>query len=383
MTTNRLVLKHLGARPLRTALTVGAIALSVGLVGFLLLLNGALQKDWSEMQGQRAIVVAKTSFFERLPIAYLAKIEDTPGVKRVAPFDFFMGFWRDNRPENQVPIGAAPADALIDVYVEMKLPKDEIAEWKKDQTGSIVGPILADKFGWKVGDHIVLKAPVSGGVVETTIRGIMKYKLDNGVYLHRKYLENITGEQGKVSMFLILAARRDDVAKITAEIERTLENAPVPIRAMSEKQWQIQFMQMMGNVQALIGGIGLATAFTLFLITSNTLAMAARERRNEAALLRVLGFPRHMVLRLLLLEGAAFGVAGGVLGLGLMYVFSHLVGAALDKTQLAGLGGLLKPDAVIVSVVWLLAGVLAVGSALVPAVNLSRRPIVQLMREAA
>jgi putative ABC transport system permease protein len=383
MTTNRLVLQHLKARPLRTVLTVSAIALSVGLVGFLLLLDGALRKDWSEMQGQRAIVVAKTSFFERLPIAYLAKIEDTPGVKRVAPFDFFMGFYRDNRPENQVPIGAAPADALIDVYVEMKLPKDQVSEWMKDQRGAVIGPILAEKFGWKVGDHIVLKAPVSGGVVEMTIRGIMKYKLDNGVYLHRKYLEGLTGEQGKVSMFWVLANRRDDVARVTAEIERKLENVPVPIRAMSEKQWQIQFMQMLGNVQALIGGIGLATAFTLFLITSNTLAMAARERRSEAALLRVLGFPRHTVLRLLLLEGGAFGVAGAVLGVGLMVAFGRVVGAAVDKTQLAGLGALLRPDAMMVIIVCGLSGALALASALVPGLNLSRKPIVQLMREAA
>lgn len=383
MTTNRLVLKHLIARPLRTALTVAAISLSVGLVGFLVLLNAAFQKDWSEMQGQRAMVVAKTSFFERLPMAYLAKIEDTPGVKRVAPFDFFIGFYRDSRPENQVAIGAAPADTLIDVYVEMKLTREEIAEWMSDPRGSIVGPILADKFGWKVGDHIVLKAPVAGGVIETTIRAVMRYKLDNGVYIHRKYYEGLTGEQGKASMFWIMASTRDDVAKVTAELERKLENGPVPIRAMSEKQWQIQFMQMLGNVKALIGGIGLATAFTLFLITSNTLAMAARERRNEAALLRVLGFPRQTVFRLLLFEGVALGVAGSVFGLVLMAVFGQLVGKALDKTQFAGMGALLKPDVMSAVLVGGLSGVLALVSALAPAFNLSRRPIVQLMREAA
>src|SRR5438093_290717 len=123
MTKNRLVMRHLKARPLRTALTVGAIGLSVGLVGFLLLLDAALKKDWSEMQGQRLMVTAKTSFFERLPMAYLARIEDVPGIRRVCPFGFMSGFYRDDRPENLVQIGSAPADALLDVYVEMKLPK--------------------------------------------------------------------------------------------------------------------------------------------------------------------------------------------------------------------------------------------------------------------
>lgn len=381
MTLNRLVLKHLGARPLRTALTVSAIALSVGLVGFLVLLNAGLKKDWSEMQGQRAMVVAKTSFFEKLPMSYLARIEATHGVKSVAPFDFMVGFVKDNRPENQIQIGAAPAESLVGVYVEMKLPKEQVDDWVKDPRGAIIGPILADKFAWKIGEHVVLKAPVNGGIIEFNVRGIMKYKLDNGVYLHRKYLENLTGDLGQAGMFWILAETRDDVAKLTADIERQFENAPVPIRAMSEKQWQIQFMSMLGNVQLLIGAIGLATAFTLFLITSNTLAMAARERRSEAALLRVLGFPRHTVFRLLLVEGAAFGILGGIFGLALMMLFGTLVGIALDKTQFAGLGALLRPDTVSVVLVFGLSSVLAIGSAFLPGINLSRQPIVQLMRE--
>ncbi len=170
---------------------------------------------------------------------------------------------------------------------------------------------------------------------------------------------------------------------MTAEIERRLENAPVPIRAMSEKQWQLMFMEMLGNVQALLGGIGLATAFTLFLITSNTLAMAARERRGEAALLRILGFPRKTVLRLLVLEGAFFGAAGAVLAVGFMNLFALLVGKALIDTQWAGIGALLRADAEMISVIAALSLLVAVASSLVPAINLARRPVVSLAREAA
>ena len=86
-------------------------------------------------------------------------------------------------------------------------------EWKKDPTGAVIGPILANKFGWKVGQRLVLKAPVKGGVLETTVRGIMEYKLDNGVYLHRRYFEQATGDEGRVAMFWIMAKSRDDVAR--------------------------------------------------------------------------------------------------------------------------------------------------------------------------
>jgi putative ABC transport system permease protein len=383
VTPVRLAVRHVTSRPLRSALTVTAIGLSAGLVGFLYLVNGALRNDWSENMGRRAMVMAKTSMFEKLPMAYLAKLEDVPGVQRVCPFDFLIAFWQNNRPENQVPFSSAPADAFLEVYMEAKIPADQVAAWKADPTGSVIGPILAKQHGWKIGDRIVLKAPVPGGVIETTVRGIMTYRLDNGLYVHRKYFENVTGDTGQVGMYWILAKSRPDVAKVTAEIERRLENAPVPIRAMSEKQWQLLFMEMLGNVQALLGGIGLATAFTLFLITSNTLAMSARERRGEAALLRILGFSRQTVLRLLVLEGAFFGAAGAVLAVGFMNLFARLVENAIIDTQWAGIGALLQADATMVAVVAGLSLLVAVSSSLVPAVSLSGRPVVSLAREAA
>jgi putative ABC transport system permease protein len=375
--------RHLRARPLRTALTVGAIGLSVGLLGFLVVLSDALKQDWSPMMGQRAIVMAKTSFFEKLPMAYLPRIVETPGVKDVAPFDFVLAFWRDSRPENQIPLNATDADSFIVVYAEAKIPPEEAEAWKRDPTGCVIGPLLADKFGWKTGQRLVLKAPVRGGVIETTVRAVMGYKLDNGVYLHRRYFEQLTGDEGRVAMFWIMAKSRDDVAPLTAELERRFDNAPYPIRAMTEKQWQLMFMQMLGNVKLLIGTIGLATAFALLLITSNTLAMGARERKGETAVLRVLGFPREAIFRILFFEALFYGLLGAGTGMVLTRVFSRFVGDALDKSQLAGMGQLLQSRPETDLLVFGMAVGLALVAGVAPALNLSRRPIVQLLREAA
>ncbi|HQR44772.1 MAG TPA: ABC transporter permease [Thermoanaerobaculia bacterium] len=381
MTLATVARRHLTARPLRTLLTMGAIALSAGLMGFLLLFADALKQDWSPLQAQRAIVMAKTSFFEKLPMAYLPKLSEVPGVREIAPFDFMIGFYRDTRPENQIPVNGTDADPFVAVYVEAGIPKEQVAAWKDDPTGCVIGWMLADRFGWKPGTRLVLKAPVRGGVVETTVRAVMSYHLDNGVYLHRRYYEQLTGEEGRVAMFWILARSRDDVAPMTAEIDRRFENAPAPIRAMTEKQWQLMFMQMLGNVKLLLGSIGLATAFALVLITSNTLAMSARERRNETAVLRILGFGRRAVFGILLAESAFYGLLGALLGMGLVRAFSTVIGVLLDKTQMQGFGQLLRPDLQSDLTVLGLALGLAVVAGSVPALNLSRRPIVQLLRE--
>src|SRR5205085_12441504 len=119
---------------------------------------------------------------------------------------------------------------------------------------------------------------------------------------------------GQVGMFWVLARSKDEVVPLAAALDKQFENAGSPVRAMTERQWQLSFFQMLGNVKALIGGIGLATAFAVLLITSNTIAMGARERRGEAALLRILGFSRGMVSRLLLAEAFAYGLLGALFG---------------------------------------------------------------------
>lgn len=381
MTFAGFVLRHLRARPLRAALTAGAFAFSVGLLGFLWLLAAALQKEWSPHMAQRLIVTAKSSFFDKLPMAYLAKIEATPGVETVVPFDFVVGYYRDARPENQVPIQAAPAGPMLRVYMEARVPPEQAKAWMEDPTGALVGPLLAEKLGWKVGDRVVLKAPVEGGSLETTIRAVMGYRLDAGLYLHRRYFSQVAGDEGRTNMFWILAKSRGDVDRVTAHLARELENAPVPARAMTERQWQLQFLEMLGNVQALLGSVGLATAFALLLVTANSLAMSARERRGEAAVLRVLGFRRRAIAALLLGEAVVYGLAGAVLGGAVMSAFARFVGAALDRTQYAGMGQLLVPDgkALLFAAAASMALALAAGAA--PAFNLARRPVAELLRE--
>lgn len=383
MTLGGLALRQLRARPLRAVLTVVAVSFSVGLLSFLVLLNEALKNDFSPFVGQRVVVIAKTGFFDKIPMAYLAKIEATPGVLDVAPFDFLIGSYRDDRPENQVPVSASPVEHLLNVYKEAKLSEPERAAFMADPTGAMIGKILVKKYGWKVGDRIVLKAPVKGGVVEATVRAVMQYDLDNGVYIHRRYFEGLSGNEGQAAMFWILARTRDDVVPVTLAIDKAFTNAPVPIQAMTEKQWQLSFMQMLGNVKALLGSIGLATAFALLLITGNTLAMAARERRGQAALLRILGFQKGIVAGLLLVEAAIYGILGAVLGMGLASLFGKVLNRALETTAMAGIGSLLKPNATVAVLSLGIAILLTVGAGLIPSLSLTRRSIVQLLRDAA
>ena len=84
---------------------------------------------------------------------------------------------------------------------------------------------------------------------------------------------------------LVAVARRADrlepaaaAGGVTAAIDRMFENSDAPTKTMTEKQFQAQFMEMMGNIKGLIRWISLVILFAVTLIVANTVAMSARER---------------------------------------------------------------------------------------------------------
>jgi putative ABC transport system permease protein len=62
-----------------------------------------------------------------------------------------------------------------------------------------------------------------------------------------------------------------------------------------------------------------AVFFTILLVAGNTMAYTVRERTNELAVLKAIGFTGRGVLGLVLGESLALTVAGGTLGLALAW----------------------------------------------------------------
>jgi putative ABC transport system permease protein len=59
----------------------------------------------------------------------------------------------------------------------------------------------------------------------------------------------------------------------------------------------------------------MAVAFTILLVTANTMSIAVRERQQEIAVLKTLGFPSGLVMTLILSEALLLGLMGGLLGI--------------------------------------------------------------------
>jgi putative ABC transport system permease protein len=141
-------------------------------------------------------------------------------------------------------------------------------------------------------------------------------------------------------------------------------------------------MALIGNLTALLNGIGLAVAFTILLVTANTMSMAVRERRTEIAVLKTLGFSSTLVMSLVLVEALALGALGGGLGL----LLAQLLVANLADLPFMGLvlgnfpGLSVSPYVAVIT--FSVAVVLGVAAGVLPAMGAYRARITDMLRQA-
>jgi putative ABC transport system permease protein len=167
-----------------------------------------------------------------------------------------------------------------------------------------------------------------------------------------------------------------DVAR---EVDAYFKNSARPTITQSEQAFQAQFLTMWGNVGMLFNTIGSVVLFACFLVTLNTMLMAARERVREVGILKTLGFGDGAIGGLYLVEGVLLALAGGLLGTGLARLMAN--GGPLKMGTVYFQSFLLERETMIAGLLLaLLLGILA-GAA--PALLAMRLPIVRALRQLA
>ena len=347
MTTATYALRRLRARPLRATLTIVASAILTALIALLWTVDRSLRTDWGPEEARRLVVQPKGQalLLGGLPIALRDRIRQLPGVKAVTPYDLISARWRDDRGADNFQKVAVEAAPYLDVHVEASVTAADRQAWLDDPTGSAIAEGLARRLGLRRGDRVVLRTNQVPVVLELTVRAIIRCKRDAGLYFHRRYLEEKLGRSASSTGFYwVIAETPADVPRLARAIDALFENSSSPTKSEPERQFQLNFISMLGNVQALLTGVGLVAGAALVLVMSNTLAMGARERGAENALLRVLGFSRVRVCRLVVLESAFYGLAGGAFGVAVAALLLHLLVGGLEGTTIAQVIALLRLD---------------------------------------
>lgn len=380
MTLTRFVAKSAFRNKRRSALTVISITFSLLLLTLMMTIWHTFYIDKGDAESaQRLITRHRVSLTESLPAFYREKIRTIPGVVAVAPNSWFGGIYRDAKPENFfAQFGTDPGE-IMNVFTDFKIPAEQLAAWQRDRAGVIVDDQLAAKYGWRLGDRIVLKGTIYPVDLELTVRGIYTGpRATNSVYFDQKYVEEaVAFAKGTAGTFDILTDSPEDVSKVATAVDDMFRNSPAPTKTESEKAFQLGFINSIGNVKAFILSICFAVVFATLLVSATTMAMSIRERTREVAVLKTLGFTRRSILRLYIGEAVLVALAGGVLGalLALLLVsgMSHAPGMSLFLSGMA-----VTPSTLLLA--FFVAGMVGLLSAIFPAYHAARLDIVEGLR---
>jgi putative ABC transport system permease protein len=330
---------NLGRKKLRTGLTLASIIVAFLLFGLMQTLRVALTGSPELAGADRLMTMHKMAIIQPLPESYLNRIRSVEGVKVATSFDWFGGVYQDDR--NQIPTFAVEVETFFDVYPEYTLPPEQKEEWLKDRTGTIVGKMIAQRFGWKVGDTIPMRSNIwvqkdGGNVWPMKVIGI--YDAGNGdnqsVYFHREYLDESRGGGmqrgliGWVVLRIVDPAKADVIAK---KIDAQFANSSTETKTATEKAFIQGFANQMGNIGALLTGIAGAVFFTMLLVTANTMGQSIRERLNEIGVMKTLGYSNASVTALVLGEAVLVTALRGAIGLLLAWLFSTMLGSAVAQ----------------------------------------------------
>jgi putative ABC transport system permease protein len=330
----KLALRNLLRNKLRTSLTVGSLVLGLLLLSLLLAFLDLLAST-EGASDNRIIVRSAISLQTLLPESYWPRVAALPHVEAVTPLNWFQGIYKSERPENFFPRFAGDPATLFKVYPELRIDPEQLRAWAADRRGFVAGKALADKYGWKIGDAIFVKGDLYPMDVNLVLRGIFTQPgvpdQEKMLYFQRKYLEEGIGNRGLIGTYVLRIDSPASEVAVRKAAEAAFENSDFQVRAETEKAFQLSFAEMMGNVKLLFTVIGLAAVISIFFITANTMAMAARERTAELGVLKTLGFGGGQLLRLVLGESVAVGLLGAALGCGLAAVLMPLVRAGLAR----------------------------------------------------
>ena len=319
-----LVLKHLRKNWIRTLSTV--LAMSVCILLFCTLQTVVEAVNFSLHAGNAGRLVTRdnVSLVFNLPINYEARVAAIPGVQETVANAWFGGVYRD--PKNFFANYATEPQKFIDIYPEIVLPPDQKEKWLHDRRGAIIGRKLAQRFGWKVGDTFELESSIPpyrvGHPFEFIVDGI--YDTDEArypgtdlqsMYFDYKYLYEATSQRIGIGWLTSKIADPSQAGAIGKSIDAQFANSDTETKTETEQAFLAGFVAMAGNLAFLLNGIGLAVAFTILLVTANTMSIAVRERQQEIGVLKTLGFSSGLVMTLILSEALLIAVMGGVVGI--------------------------------------------------------------------
>jgi putative ABC transport system permease protein len=375
-----LVFKNLTRNRRRSVLTILSIAVSLfifcALASVPLVARRILADSASSV---RIACHNKAGLAYPMPQSYKHRIAGIPHVVAVISQNWFGGIY--DEVTDQFPNLAADPEDIEVMWPDWGLSREAVDRFKGLRTACLVGPSTMKEFHWQIGQQIMLRGTIYPFNLTLNIVGVLGGKAPpNFMLFRRDYLEELAGETGYVDNYWVRVDEAASVPKTMAALDQEFANSPAETLSESEASFLGNFIDNYRIFFQLAEMLGLVVIVTIGLVAANTAAMSIRERRTEIAVMRAIGFQSGTILFMILSESLLVALIGGVLGCGAAFLtFKFFSIGAVAAGPLANV----RVSPQIVAETMILAALIGIVSAFVPAYSATRRNIVEALRMVA
>ncbi len=333
----KLLFRNAFRHRLRTFLTVCGICVAILAFGLLRTVVSAWYAGVDASSATRLVTRNSISLIFPLPLSYKEKIRGVEGVKLVSLGNWFGGIYKEEK--NFFANFAVETKSYLDMYPEFIIPDDQKQALLKERKGCVAGRKLAKRFGWKIGDPIVLRGTIFPGnwefVLSAVYRGRDKTIDENQFFFHWDYLnETMKRVQPRradqVGFYMVEMVSPDIAAGTSEAIDKLFKNSFAETLTETEKSFQMGFISLSQTILTVIELVSMVIIVIIMAVAANTMAMSVRERMSEYAVFKTLGFGGGYLTFLILGESMVITALGCGMGILLTYpaadAFSRAVG---------------------------------------------------------
>ncbi len=310
------------SQPLRTALTIGGIALCVVLMLFLLSIYRGVADgsvDYLRDRDTDLWVIQEHSTNILRGFSILSKMHgmlltDIPSVKSASSILFLLTTVKRN--EHSASIFLTGYDPASNDGAPKKLAEGRTISSDRD---IVLDKGFAAKMKLQLGDTVMIRDALLTivGLSEGTNMFVIQYG-----FVSLKTAQQIFGLPGVVSCFVVTAKDPLNLGTVVTDIRDIVPGVEVYTR---EQFLQNNIREMESGFLPLLYAIASIGGIVLTIILSLILSISILERRKDFAILKTLGAPAGFLPRLVMFQGLILTSAGFLCAILLFYPAAHLI----------------------------------------------------------
>jgi len=308
-------------KKVRTFFTFMTVFIAFLLYGLLHSMDDLFEGTHDMLSANIIIVTPKYNMmYGKLPISLINFLNSLEEIKGLAWMDY-MALDMESMVEN--PAVTALGGDFFNIYTRFKTSEESLEAFQKDREAALVGKLLAEKKGWKIGDRIPIKSSTTlkedgSELWEFNIVGLYETSPqadELGVMIRYDYLDEARRYfKGTASMF-IADVNPEDIPRVTNIIDKNYENSADATRTTTESGMAVKMLEDIGDFQLIVSSILAAVFFTILLIAANTMNQSVRERIPDLAILKSMGYKNIHLFIMVIIECNVLLVVGAALGL--------------------------------------------------------------------